>query len=1277
MAKLENETPLQRETRLTGDEGLLTSVDATLQALLGQKSNMVLARKVVGRWCQSKDAKDFQKKARDYCGNLEESVLIGFYMTIQRRVEMMNTENKTEQLAEGPTLQGGLLKREGMVNFRRKHSALGLDKLAKEKREAREASAPLKPLSLSADPLTDAPKIVPGLKKAPRMAAGADKDSGESDSEHAGPKLTKPGKKSKPRARSSSSESSRRQPRERSRSREPKPNVQKGGRATNADLWAAAKNLRVQVAREEEKEKKGKVGAPVFFKGNKSAVKKEDVKTEPGKKGKDDDLQYADITNSVQTKDEIIEKIKAEAEYDEYEETKLERDWYDSAEGGAQMGGEEIDPKQLAEMDEKKKRLAAALERVNIRTKAKNEANEMWELNRLNQAGLSERKERSLDYSNPDDERRVVVMVRDTTPPFLDGRFVFTTQTEPVKTVRDDTSDMAILAKQGSRVVKQVREEGEQGKFRQRFWEIQGSQMGKALGVKEKQGDAEDDVDDEEFDHKAGGQYGAALKSQKIVAMSEFARTKTMAEQRRSLPVYTVREEFLELLREHQILIVVGETGSGKTTQLTQYVHEGGYTVNGLVGCTQPRRVAAVSVAKRVSEEMGTELGKKVGYAIRFEDITSDETIIKYMTDGVLLRESLLEPDLDKYSCVIMDEAHERSLNTDVLFGILRKVVARRIDFRLIVTSATMDSDKFANFFGGVPTFHIPGRTFPVDTLYARSTATDYVDAAVQQALAIHVGQGEGDILIFMTGQEDIEATCVLLADRVQSVGEGVPGLTILPIYSQLASDLQAKIFEASELRKIIVATNIAETSLTVDGIKFVIDTGYCKLKTYNAKMGMDSLQVTPVSQANANQRRGRAGRTGPGVCWRLYTESAFFSELLVMTIPEIQRTNLSNVVLLLKSMGVKNLLEFDFMDPPPQDTILNSMFQLWMLGALDNLGDITAVGSKMSQFPLDPPLSKMLIVGEELGCASELMTVVSMLSVPSIFHRPKDRAEESDAAREKFFTPESDHLTLLNVYQQWVKNGYSAKWCTEHFVHQKSLKKVREVRGQMEEILQQQKCHIASCGTDWDVVRKAICAGYFHNAGKLRGIGEYVNLRTKICGHLHPTSALYGLGYTPDYVVYHEVTFTSKEYMNTVTAVEPYWLAELGPMFFSVKETGTDTHSKKRQEQEEQRQMEYAQKLRDDLDRQAHEEELARQSAGGGKVTYMGEKREKKVKDPSSLGVLTDEKDDKDEDAATKRRRRGGGSNGADDGGSTGGAVVGGGGPMRTRRKMMIVPGA
>ena len=253
--------------------------------------------------------------------------------------------------------------------------------------------------------------------------------------------------------------------------------------------------------------------------------------------------------------------------------------------------------------------------------------------------------------------------------------------------------------------------------------------------------------------------------------------------------------------------------------------------------------------------------------------------------------------------------------------------------------------------------------------------------------------------------------------------------MLVLPIYSQLSSDVQAKIFEASDQRKCIVATNIAETSLTLDGVKFVIDTGFCKLKVYNPKIGMDALQITPVSQANSNQRSGRAGRTGPGVCYRLYTDSVYRSELLENNIPEIQRTNLSNVVLLLKSLNVENLLEFDFMDPPPQDNVLNSMYMLWILGALDNTGALTELGRKMVEFPLDPPLSKMLIISAELGCSSEILTIVSMLSVPSIFFRPKDREQESDAAREHFQVPESDHLTLLNVYEQWKMHKYDTEW--------------------------------------------------------------------------------------------------------------------------------------------------------------------------------------------------------------------------------------------------------
>lgn len=617
----------------------------------------------------------------------------------------------------------------------------------------------------------------------------------------------------------------------------------------------------------------------------------------------------------------------------------------------------------------------------------------------------------------------------------------------------------------------------------------------------------------------------------------------------------------MQIIRDNQIVVIVGETGSGKTTQMAQYLHEDGYSRNGKIGCTQPRRVAAMSVAKRVSEEVGCPLGTTVGYAIRFEDCTDSSTLIKFMTDGILLRETLNEPDLDQYAAVIMDEAHERSLNTDVLFGILRKVVSRRLDLKLIVTSATMDSDKFSAFFGGVPIFHIEGRTFPVDVLHSKNAVEDYVEAAVKQVMQIHLSYPKGDILVFMTGQEDIDATCFLVKERLEELDAATPPLEILPIHSMLPSEIQAKIFKAvkSDTRKVVVATNIAETSLTIDGIKYVIDCGYYKLKVYNPRMGMDSLQVTPESQANARQRQGRAGRTGPGIAWRLYTETAYQFEMLHNTIPEIQRTNLGNVVLLLKSLGVQDLLDFDFMDPPPQEIMLNSMYQLWILGALGNTGELTATGRKMVEFPLDPPLSKMLIVAEEIKCNQEVLIIVAGLSVGGlshIFYRPKDRAEESDSAREKFAVPESDHLTMLHVYQQWQHNHFRSDWCSTHFLQNKTLHKIKEIRAQLSDIVASQKMSLVSCAHDWDKVRQAVSSAYFVNAARMKGVGEYENLRTAIKCHLHPTSSLYGIGFTPDYVVYHELVLTSKEYMQCVSVVDPYWLAEQGPMFFSVKET-------------------------------------------------------------------------------------------------------------------------
>jgi len=818
-----------------------------------------------------------------------------------------------------------------------------------------------------------------------------------------------------------------------------------------------------------------------------------------------------------------------------------------------------------------------------------------WEENRLLTSGVAVRNEVDMDFVD-EEETRVRLNVHHTKPPFIDGRVTFSKQLTTVSVVKEPTSDMAILSKKGSALVRERRERRERGKMRQRFWELGGSRMGEAMGLKEEGGEGGKEgasaggpggaagggggeggreggkeEEDDDYDYRKESKFSDHLKEMKKEGQSEFSKNKSIAEQRQYLPIYTVREELLTVIRENPIVIIVGETGSGKTTQMTQYLHEEGFTDLGMVACTQPRRVAATTVAMRVADEMGVELGEEVGYSIRFDDCTSDKTLIKYMTDGILLRESLREPDLDSYAAIVMDEAHERSLNTDVLFGMLRKVAQRRRDLKLIVTSATLDSKRFSEFFGGVPVFEIPGRTFPVERVYAKTSVEDYVDAAVKQALAIHLSHPPGDILLFMTGQEDIETVCEVIAERMMDLGtDRVPPLLLLPLFSNLSSDQQSKAFEATEksVRKCVVSTNIAETSVTVDGVKYVIDCGFSKLKVYNPSIGMDSLLVTPVAQANSDQRAGRAGRTGPGHCYRLYTERQYRDELLKTQVPEIQRTNLANVVLLLKSLGVTDLKEFDFMDPPPQENLQNSMYQLWILGALDNTGQLTPLGRKMAEFPIDPPLAKMLIVSHDLKCSEEVLIVVSMLSAPPVFFRPKDRAEESDAKREKFFVPESDHLTHLNVYLQWKKNRYSAQWCGEHFLHAKSLKKAREIHGQLSDIMQSQRMPLVAAGnSNWDRVRKAICSAYFYNSALMKGLGDYRNLLTGIPCHVHPTSALAGLGYTPDYVTYHELVMTSKSFMQCVTAIEPEWLAELGPAFFSLHESSVNRMARRREE--------------------------------------------------------------------------------------------------------------
>jgi pre-mRNA-splicing factor ATP-dependent RNA helicase DHX38/PRP16 len=829
-----------------------------------------------------------------------------------------------------------------------------------------------------------------------------------------------------------------------------------------------------------------------------------------------------------------------------------------------------------------------------------------WELNRVQNSGVdlngsaSNFSKRKFDPLCDADHFRTTesLVVHHKTPNFLASKhgLMDTMQTSLLENfqsqgmtkqpVRDPHSDMVLAANRGSALVSRLRESRENTR------QIQ-SLIGSDVKPKNSNGiinpspstslssnythSVDPDLVNKPSISITRGRQGAdrihAVESpNESVAISIQKMSPnhdSIDKERMRLPAYKCRQDLLNIICDNRVVILVGETGSGKTTQLAQYLLEDGLggPNRGVIGCTQPRRVAAMSVARRVAEEVGCQLGTTVGYSIRFDDCTSPgKTYIKYMTDGVLLRESLQDPDLDAYSVIIVDEAHERSLQTDVLLGLLRRILCKRRDLRVIITSATLDASRFIEYFDGAPLFTIPGRAFPVEVFYSDSPVNDYVDSAIKKALEIHANSPPGDILIFMTGQEDIEAVCNEIRVRMnifnascESNERKYAPLNTIPVYSQMPVEQQGRIFQPSQdgERKCIVATNIAETSLTVDGVKYVVDCGFSKIKVYSSRMGMDALQVYPISQAAANQRAGRAGRTAPGICYRLYTEAAYRTELLETSVPEIQRTNLANMVLLLRSIGVIDLLRFGFLDSPPKDALLSAITQLWMIGALSGSeGLLTDIGRRMIQFPLDPPLSKMLLLAERHGCTEEILTIVSMISAPTIFHRPKERSEESDLARERFTIPESDHLTLLVVFNEWRRNGSSDRWCEANFLNNRSLRRASDIRKQLEELLKKQSIKIVSAGDSWDPIRMCIAAASVHRAAKLKRPGEYFNMIGGTVCHLHPTSALFGSANSPEYVVYHELILTSKEYLNCVTAVEPRWLAEASPDIYSLRIT-------------------------------------------------------------------------------------------------------------------------
>ena len=552
----------------------------------------------------------------------------------------------------------------------------------------------------------------------------------------------------------------------------------------------------------------------------------------------------------------------------------------------------------------------------------------------------------------------------------------------------------------------------------------------------------------------------------------------------------------------------------------------------------QPRRVAATTVATRVAEEVGCKLGEEVGYSIRFEDLTTAKTRIKFLTDGLLLREALADPLLSRYSVIMVDEAHERSLSTDILLGILKKISKRRPDLRIIISSATLQAEEFLRFFQGDQTEHdgdavehsvgriisLQGRMYTVDTMYLEDPAEDYVERAVKTVFDIHASEPDGDILIFLTGREEIDTALQLIADRAASLHPRAQSLLSLPLYAGLTTEQQLYVFEPApdNTRKVIVSTNIAEASVTIDGIVYVIDCGFVKLRAFNPKTGIETLTATPVSKASATQRAGRAGRTKPGKCYRLYTQSAYES-LPDATVPEIQRSNLAPIILQLKALGIDNVLRFNFFTPPPAELIIRALELLYSLGAVDDYAKLTRpLGVRMAELSVEPMMAKVLLSAPTTGCLSEILSIAAMTSLQGAvwFHHDGEK-KATESARRKFAVEEGDHLTLLNVYQAFVTKGRKdSKWCRDNYLNYKSMARAVSVRAQLKRYLERfgidvDESLVTNKRADevpekGEQIRKCLTGGYFAHAARFQPDGSFKTVNGSVILHAHPSSLMF-----------------------------------------------------------------------------------------------------------------------------------------------------------------------
>lgn len=589
----------------------------------------------------------------------------------------------------------------------------------------------------------------------------------------------------------------------------------------------------------------------------------------------------------------------------------------------------------------------------------------------------------------------------------------------------------------------------------------------------------------------------------------------------------------------------------------------------------------------RIAEEVGCEVGKEVGYSIRFEDKTSASTKIKLLTDGLLLREAMMDPLLSQYSVIMVDEAHERSISTDVLLGLLKKILARRPELRVIISSATIQADDFIKFFsppkapvegeGGsskedeekkVAALGVQGRSYPIETFYLQDVTEDYVQRAVKTVIDIHTKEAEGDILVFLTGREEIDDAMEAVREHLDRIGEQKQALLPLPLYAGLTTEQQMYVFEQApeNTRKVIFATNIAEASVTIDGIVYVVDCGFVKIRAYDPKTGMESLLVIPTSKASAAQRAGRAGRTKPGKCYRLYPEKAY-KDLPATNPPEMQRSNLAPVVLQLKALGIENVLRFDYLSAPPSVLMVKALELLYSLGALDDDAQLTKpLGTSMAELALDPMMSKALLSAPEFGCLSEMLTIAAMASLGGNvwFHHEGER-KKMDQARTKFAADEGDHLTLLNAYQAFVTVGkQSSKFCHENHLNYKSMSRAVNVRAQLKRAVQQLGVVIEEPADGvrkggWrdpvragEQIRRCLTTGFFAHAAKMQPDGTFLSAGGDVVLHAHPSSVMFTR--TAEWVIFHEILETSKKvFIRDITKVERRWLVEYGKGYYEV----------------------------------------------------------------------------------------------------------------------------